>query len=513
MRDFDLPGRRADVYTGNPEMNRNMRVPAPTVANHIAAIILLGALGDAPALLAQPAGSFTATGSMAMVRSDHTATLLTNGKVLIAGGSVGLHSATAELYDPDTGLFIPTGNMTTPRTWHTATLLPDGRVLIAGGSAVPQTDIPTNSAEVYDPSTGTFTAIVNMIFGHVCQQATLLGNGKVLILGGSGANGQVPQAELYDPAIGTFAAAGTYASDTSGFNTCQGAVSTLLPDGRVIIVWEGSTAELYDPNTGLFTSTGGPIGPCYCDGMPTATLLMNGKVLVAGGEDDSGVHSSAELYDSSTGTFAPTGNMTTGRVLPTATLLPDGTVLMAGGSLYPGASLATAELYDPVKGIFTATGNMTTARGQDTATLLNKGQVLVTGGNAPFPFITSSAEIYDPLALVPAPVLFSLSGDGQGQGAIWHADTGQIASVDNPAVAGQLLAMYTTSLGEGAVIPPQVAIGGQLAEILFFGNAPGYPGYYQVNFRVPSGIAPGTAVSVRSTYIGLPSNAVTIGVQ
>jgi uncharacterized protein (TIGR03437 family) len=110
-------------------------------------------------------------------------------------------------------------------------------------------------------------------------------------------------------------------------------------------------------------------------------------------------------------------------------------------------------------------------------------------------------------------VLFSLSGDGRGQGAIWHAATGQIASSQNPAVAGGVLAMYTTGLFEGGVIPPQVAIGGQLAEVFYFGDAPGYPGYFQVNFRLPNGVAPGSAVSVRLTYIGRPSNAVTIGVQ
>ena len=115
--------------------------------------------------------------------------------------------------------------------------------------------------------------------------------------------------------------------------------------------------------------------------------------------------------------------------------------------------------------------------------------------------------------LVPAVVLFSLSGDGQGQGAIWHTATGQIASSNNPTVAGEILSMYTTSLVEGGVIPPQVAIDGKLAEILYFGDAPGYPGYNQVNFRVPNGVEPGSAVSVRLTYIGRPSNAVTIGVR
>jgi uncharacterized protein (TIGR03437 family) len=139
--------------------------------------------------------------------------------------------------------------------------------------------------------------------------------------------------------------------------------------------------------------------------------------------------------------------------------------------------------------------------------------VLISGGFSIWPAPTASAEIYHPAVLVHAPVLFSLSGDGQGQGAIWHATTGQIASPDNPAIAGEALSMYTTSLVHGGMVPPQVAVGGGHAEIIFFGDAPGYPGYYQVNFRVPSGVAPGPAVSVRLTYLSRPSNEVTISVR
>ncbi|SRR6266699_1663967 len=106
-----------------------------------------------------------------------------------------------------------------------------------------------------------------------------------------------------------------------------------------------------------------------------------------------------------------------------------------------------------------------------------------------------------------------LRSDGKGQGAIWRATTGEVASPTSPAVAGEVLAMYTSSLIEGAVIPPQVVIGGRLAEVLYFGDAPGYPGYNQVNFRVPSGIAPGSTVPVRLSYVGRTSNAVTIAVQ
>ena len=168
---------------------------------------------------------------------------------------------------------------------------------------------------------------------------------------------------------------------------------------------------------------------------------------------------------------------------------------------------------------FSATGNLTPVRYAHTATLLNSGQVLLTGGVATPGSVktsgsaTASAELYTPAVLVLAPVLFSVSGDGKGQGAIWHAQTGQIASADNPAVAGGAVSMYTTSLTDGSVIAPQVIVGGRLAQVLYFGAAPGYPRYYQVNVRMPAGVAPGPAISVRLNHLGRSSNEVTMGVQ
>jgi uncharacterized protein (TIGR03437 family) len=159
---------------------------------------------------------------------------------------------------------------------------------------------------------------------------------------------------------------------------------------------------------------------------------------------------------------------------------------------------------------------MNTSRTAHQATLLPDGTVLISGGiriTATDETVLSSAEIYKPPVLVPEPVLFSLSGDGKGQGAIWHAATGQIASSQNPAVAAEVLSMYTTSLIQGGAIAPRVIIGGKLAEVVYFGDAPGYPGYGQVNVRVPGGVAPGSAVSVRLNYLNRPSNAVTIAVQ
>jgi hypothetical protein len=481
-------------------------------ASLVFSLFLFGIGGNGSVAMAQSAGTFTATGNMTTPRSQHTATMLLDGRVLIAGGVVVVGQTvmpvnSAELYDPSTKTFTITGDMTRARYGHVATLLPDGRVLITGGDAVGPL-----GAELYDPSTGTFTPTGSMAPSQ--GSATLLNNGKVLMTGGS-------DAELYDPATGTFTAAGAYADAGSAF---QLIVPTLLADGRVLITGctyiddgyceyvPADVAQLYDPATDTFSLTG-----AYGFRRGTTTLLTNGKVLFAGGATDGAVYRDAKLYDPSTGNFTRTGDMTVYRDTHTATLLPDGRVLITGERDFSnGPSNRSAELYDPSTGTFRSIGNMIERRAWHAATLLKDGRVLITGGltnvEAGPPTNLSSAELYTPPVLVPAPALFSLSGDGQGQGAIWHAQTGQIASAGSSAVAGEVLSMYTTSLADGGVISPQVAIGGRLAEVMYFG-ASSYPGYNQVNFLVPSGVAPGAAVSVRLTYLSRPSNAVTIGVR
>jgi len=349
---------------------------------------LLVAVVYTSSAVAQAPGLFIPTGNMTTPRSYHTATLLLNGKVLITGGSDG-HSpyslASAELYDPETGTFSATGDMRTPRAFHSATLLPNGRVLIAGGF-VP--DGYTATAEVYDPSTGTFIGTGNMVKPMPFGTATLLKNGKVLI-SVLCSDWFSAEPELYDPLTGTFSSAEGH-TDTKPHYSCGPAIE--LANGKVLIA-----SELFDPATDTFSFTSYRNGIGSYD--TTATLLTNGKVLVAGGSGDFGFSANADLYDPSTGRFFAAGNMIRARAGHTATLLRDGMVLITGGYV----SASSAELYDPVNAIFVSTGDMLIPRARHTATLLMDGRVLMAGGTTPdFP----SAQLYVPSAL-PARVVVS----------------------------------------------------------------------------------------------------------
>jgi hypothetical protein len=394
-------------------------VPAAATINRVGAAMAravgrttieaaLGAINGSATLNVVLAGGFVLTGSLNTALCCQTATMLNNGMVLMAGGwnySNG-DVASAELYDPATGTFTPTGSLNTGRFGHTATLLDNGMVLVAGGlnAYVSSTGI-LDSAELYNPATGTFSYTGSLNFPRWGHTATSLNNGMVLITGTWYSGGT---AELYNPATGTF----SYTTGNMNIAPVD-QMATRLNNGMVLIAGgDGpltASAELYDPATEMFTPTG---SLNTARARSTATLLNNGTVLIAGGYNDGGgAIASAELYDPATGTFTPTGSLNTARVLDTATLLNDGMVVIAGGNSCDGAcagALASAELYDPATGTFTPYGSLNSARFTHTATLLHNGMVVIAGGEDSSFYYLSSAELYEPV-LCPPPDLKSIA--------------------------------------------------------------------------------------------------------
>jgi WD40 repeat protein len=349
--------------------------------------LVAAALSLAPTAVAAAPFTFANTGSLTQAREGQTATLLPNGKVLVADGSSSGALVSAELYDPASGTWTATGSLGTARYDPTATLLPNGKVLVAGGFNFSGS---LASAELYDSASGTWTATGNLATARYSHTATLLPNGKVLVAGGSSNGSVLASAELYDPASGSWMATGSLGG-ARYFHT-----ATLLPNGKVLVAGGYGTsstltsAELYDPASGTWSATGSLATARY---LHTATLLPNGKVLVAGGSNGSGgILASAELYDPASGTWTPTGSLAAARYQHTATLLPNGEVLVAGG--YGNSPLASAELYDPASGNWTVTASLATARYVHTATLLPNGQVLVAAGFNSSSGALASAELY-----------------------------------------------------------------------------------------------------------------------
>ncbi|ABF42231.1 Ig-like, group 2 [Candidatus Koribacter versatilis Ellin345] len=343
------------------------------------------------------APSFVPVGSLHDARQNHAATLLQDGTVLVTGGQGSSNGSgfpllrSAELYDPVATSFTLTGVMNQTREFHTATLLSNGKVLIAGG----QTQgtglyMLTATAELYDPSTSTFTPTGKLNHPRAFHTATLLSNGQVLIAGGEDENGPSTSAELYDPASGSF-------TPTNGNMTNPGGgAAVALNDGTVLFIEDASATgvnlEVFDPATGMFTAT-------IANGFAgdTAVLLSSGNVLNYGlsiydGESDVDIPS-AQVCNAGTKVFSAVGDLSVARTSSPGTRLSNGKVVVIGGFSQQAGAIGDAEVYDPTSQTFLGAGSLNTPRWLHTATLLNDGTVLITGG-AEDAGPLSSAEVY-----------------------------------------------------------------------------------------------------------------------
>ncbi len=317
-------------------------------------------------------------------------------RISIASASLLLLLTSAPV-PPASGRVVSTASMHERREDHTSTLLPNGRVLIAGGMV--ENGVFLSSAELYDPSNGRFVPTDGMQSRRAGHSATLLPDGKVLIAGGlagrrfEGGPGVVATTEIYDPASGRFAPGPTMSTPRSGH------AALLLLNGRVLVAGGVdaderplSTSEIYDPASGRFTATASMHTSRVARG---AVLLKDGRVLVTGGGDlFRNAMTSAEIYDPRTAFWQSAGNMTSPREKHAAAVLSDGRVLITGGSAdgqwHP---VRSAELFDPHTNRFTAVPNKEMARFKlpDASVRLKDGNVLVAGGAA-------EVEIYDQAA-------------------------------------------------------------------------------------------------------------------
>ena len=351
----------------------------------------------------------TAANSMGFERYHHTVTLMPDGKALVVGGldSKGIGIGNGEIYDPSLDSWSPTGIMVTPRGNHSSELLSDGRVIAVGGKSS-QVRM-AGSAEIYDPSSNSWNWLAGDGTTRDSFDSVLLPGGKVLISGGYaslrksyGTKLDTSIVEVFDVNTSKFSEVSPLAHDRRNHT------SLLLPDGRVLVVGglvddtvDGpkkdtlASTEIYDIESDSWS-----LGAVMAQGrgLHTATILLDGKILVIGGVNTARqTISSAELYDPTTDSWAPAASMSQARDGHTGTLLSDGRVLVVGGNgTSEGLSLTSAEIYDPSSNSWSSAGNMLEGRSYHTAIQLNDGKVLIAGGLLDSDDPLATIDLYSP---------------------------------------------------------------------------------------------------------------------
>jgi N-acetylneuraminic acid mutarotase len=377
---------------------RITNLPATMIAVVTVFVLAMSALAFAAS------GTWTVVASVHTPRDGHTATLLANGNVVIAGGENNNQAlASSEVYSPTTGAWTASGNLKVARSSARALLLPNGAILMAGGCVSNCAGVTTATAELYNSVNGSWSSTGSMATARTYFGMVLLPSGKVLAAGGctglnaNGCSGVTSKAEIYDRSTGTWSATGSMTAARATFSL------TVLANGEVLAAGgingadnpQGS-AELYNPSTGKWTATGKMI---TARNEHTATLLASGNVIVAGGENASGVTTNkTEFYNSSTGKWTASGNLNVSRLEHTATMLPNGNVLVSGGANVTSSTttvLSSAELYNPSTGVWTKTGSLNNARTEHAATLLVGGTVIDISGSGATDDL-ASCEVYTP---------------------------------------------------------------------------------------------------------------------
>lgn len=268
------------------------------------------------------------------------AILLADGKVVI------LNSSDIEIFDPLKNMFYSAGHLRIKRFNYAASLLPDGKILIAGGRTFESNKggygIASSDAEIYDPKTGSSVITNSLIKPRFDCTAISLKNGKVIILGGQNLEYKVNEIEIYDPKTGVFSLGGKMLAKRNNFT------ATLMPDDNILIIGGLNSVAKYNPKTKKLTFSDGLDTEMYDSkrnifiksaktniirSANTATLLPNGKILIIGGERNKEINT-AEIYDPKINKFILTGSMHYKVSYEEATLLPNGKVLVTGGINY-----------------------------------------------------------------------------------------------------------------------------------------------------------------------------------
>jgi Kelch motif/Galactose oxidase, central domain len=371
-----------------------------------------GTVPAAPPSVVAGSGAWTRINDMSTPRVNFTATLLKSGKVLIVGGQrdwmmPGDATNSVEIYDPTSRTFTKVASLGIPRGGHTATRLLDGRVLVAGGFTSQGTPA-LSSTEIYDPANDTWTPGAPMSIGRAQPAAVLLKSGKVLVVGGgqTGVSGTGTQAagtlaEIYDPSRDAWSPAGNMTYGRAAYPT-----ATLLADGRVLVVGGRALinspdlavekSEIYDP----FNNRWSAVQPNNRTGArqdQSATLLSNGDVIIAGGapNPDASV-SYSDLFAPKTNSWISVPNMHNARCGQGAVLLPTGNAMVIGGGCGWADQSSGVEEFNWSTNTWTPVASLSVPRGRIQAVVLADGTVLALGGLAPSGSTSAIVELFHP---------------------------------------------------------------------------------------------------------------------